>query len=137
MPVITSYSIHYTKLYDIAGAYSAGRRADLPASQSFLLHPVEDDVVRENDVGQFTDPELGVVFQVVAGLELVDLRKKHFRVDDYSVRDHALFPRVQDPGRDQVKNVLFPPDYKRVAGVVSPRGTRITSYNVCYTKLLR
>ena len=67
--VITSYSIHYTKLYEyfvvnqvacpdpgagdlvlIAGAYSAGGRADLPASQSFLQRPVEDDVVRENDV---------------------------------------------------------------------------------------
>jgi hypothetical protein len=103
----------------------AGPDADAgDLAQLLLPHPVEDDVVREYDVGQFADLELGVVLQVVAGLELVDLREKHLRVHHHPVADHALLSGVKDSGRDQVEDEFLPTDHKRVPGVVPPGGTR-------------
>ena len=87
--VITSYSIHYTKLYD------AGELGDLAAE----------------------------IEQVSAELSRTELELEHRLKELAAAREDSIIrEQVLDAARNDVARL---------------RHDRITSYNVCYTKLLR
>ena len=129
LPVITSYSIHYTKLYDpfgndskqLIGVQRAGdRRGDLIDGMQVL------------DLG--LQVRLGF-FQISA--ETLELPQLLLVVPDFPLEGGDLPPAAfGNRSRNRGKNPRL--DGEIFSGT---RGylplPRITSYNVCYTKLLR
>ena len=105
--VITSYSIHYTKLYDTQNALYAADR---------VIVPVKDAPSLENCRNLYD-------FFEAHGLSKRPLRLLPCLIDSRI--------RYDGPFRDP---------YRLLKGYAINRGyrcIRITSYNVCYTKLLR
>ena len=101
--VITSYSIHYTKLYDWRSLGAVGARQALPPG---ALAALADAVLHEQDDAL-----------LVAAIAALGEAAAHNRIG----ADVVL--RIGQLSRERDSPAFYP--------------TRITSYNVCYTKLLR
>ena len=126
MIVITSYSIHYTKLYD-------ERLAGLTLGE--IRRTVRD---RLRDVGpSVQDVELLNVF-VTQSDELFDLDPEGARVMLGSAQPLADQPEFATNTRmRELLELTERRDVLRKALEQHKKRGRITSYNVCYTKLLR
>ena len=106
MGVITSYSIHYTKLYDKTFLEVCGEAKD---------HPLVKDVLN-------TFPDAKITKGACKVTKINEDRAKQLYG---AVKGGAIrFAPAND--------VLFIAE-----GIESALSVRITSYNVCYTKLLR
>ena len=112
LSVITSYSIHYTKLYD--GLAETVDR----------LHRVADQKQRAPVPGDPSGDQLLEQGELAVGgiLELV-----HQNVTDAAV----------ELQQQLLGSLAFAQRYAGAGGDRDKVDTRITSYNVCYTKLLR
>ena len=123
MSVITSYSIHYTKLYDIVQGYGMTETSPI----------VSANRLESNDPMSVGRPLPGVMVRIGENREL--------QVKGPSVMQ-GYWHRDEDTAR-----VLTPDGWlgtgdqaEILDGRIYIRGRikdRITSYNVCYTKLLR
>ena len=121
--VITSYSIHYTKLYD-NGNYSF---AGLPEGSYYV------------DLDETTLPGGGTYLTQTGGSDLV--------ITSYSIHYTKLYEVC--PAASAIRRGWIPtvtacssstasrPCGRARCGSSCPGRPRITSYNVCYTKLLR
>ena len=108
--VITSYSIHYTKLYEFAGVNGSGKHNNWSIGS--------DDGINLIDPGD--TPHENAQF-------LVFLSAVIWAVDEYA---EVLRASAANPGNDHRLGANEAPP-----AIISI--FRITSYNVCYTKLLR
>ena len=130
--VITSYSIHYTKLYDIVGKDGIILRTTNAGTVWQSIDPVT--TVDLNDV-YFIDKQTGVA----VGDKGIILR---------TVDGGRTWTHVSSPTEVNLEGVMFPT--AQIGTIVGMNGCilrstdggqswidRITSYNVCYTKLLR
>ena len=99
VPVITSYSIHYTKLYEIA-------------------QNLEDAVLRQH---------------IRSRLSAL-LRKERHKLENVGGDEERLEEGRKGGEFGETLKANLPSLRK---GMVEFHGIRITSYNVCYTKLLR
>ena len=144
--VITSYSIHYTKLYD--ETLLTGALSDAPAAERFLaivarqatrLEAIIDDLLAlsriEQSAGQEAIPlRRGAIRPVLLAAQQVcqpaavekNLKLRLFCSDELQGKINA--PLLEQAVVNLLTNAIkySPTD-----------ATRITSYNVCYTKLLR
>ena len=132
MPVITSYSIHYTKLYETRAERSSGRGTTpwSSAPAAFCRHP-------SSRTSAFrSTPSSGPRNRRKARCRAMtpDPGRKRMEPAPASRRDavlaifekHRIAPATPFD-EDHFLDFLLP----------HPKGNRITSYNVCYTKLLR
>ena len=108
LSVITSYSIHYTKLYDEKGAFPAATAAkigkfELADNGTIFLDEIGEDVISTN-IGDVEPPTLNEIATDILG------------------RKPSPSIAFNDLNREQLATIA---------------SNRITSYNVCYTKLLR
>ena len=114
--VITSYSIHYTKLYD------EGIRAYWNEENLFVFR-LKEHVKRFRRSGQFYDISLNFTDRQVSDAIRGICKKNNMKSSCY------------------IRPFYFVGDYGINLHVTEKAPThfaiRITSYNVCYTKLLR
>ena len=122
--VITSYSIHYTKLYDIS-------RAVYPASEYTTSKWIKENSsvceITGTDITKITKDQLyrisNKLFSVKEALE-----------NHLSHRTNELFDIQDKIVLYDLTNTYF--EGRKENSCLAKFG-RITSYNVCYTKLLR
>ena len=128
-PVITSYSIHYTKLYEVTSEVGPPRGCNL-------------DVIKEKaNMIVITSYSIHYtkLYDMVLGQEAPGTNTTIFGLFWYLIRQEI--PRAVLPVLISVVLMiigLFTPVSLAIIAISSVvAGIRITSYNVCYTKLLR
>ena len=123
--VITSYSIHYTKLYDVLAAGMGSRYGGLKQMDGF--GPSGETII-----------EYSVYDAIRAGFgKIVFVIRKEIEADFRERFGERFESRIQVEYVYQELNKI-PAGLSVPADRTKPWGTgRITSYNVCYTKLLR
>ena len=135
-PVITSYSIHYTKLYEVCGRLD---NQFVCGGENIQPEQIEAALIEHPDVAQalvvpLADAQWGhrpVAFiQWHPGAAVDDLEGwLRQRLPGYLVPRSWLAWPPQQTG--------LKPARRDFAALASRQLARITSYNVCYTKLLR
>ena len=138
--VITSYSIHYTKLYDTPEGYAK--------TLSDLINEYKPDIVITGNsaVGQDYFPRAAA--SVNAGLTLdasdLDLTGDNRLIVKRTKYSNKSIATVEFLDNKPMMTTLRPNVFKPEEDTKSPEVvnatvslSRITSYNVCYTKLLR
>ena len=149
--VITSYSIHYTKLYDETNVASIASYLGLPVK-------VLTTFVKGSPIAAFIKSNLNARHMDYEGPEVAQGDPWGYR-HQFNIADSGFGsrgPRVQNDRAGEVGRTLNVKDFdlERIFGeegvqivhlsgliaALSPDTSefcRITSYNVCYTKLLR
>ena len=149
--VITSYSIHYTKLYEIIPvgyvgvvvSYTGERGID--SSGSDYKH---GELVDRDYRGVWKEPLMpgkyafntyaGKVVQVPTTnfiLKWISNEGGEHRFDSNLKEVNLITKDAFEPSLPL--SVVLHIDYRKAPYVIQRFGDRITSYNVCYTKLLR
>ena len=105
------------RLVLVAGSDAAAGGADREPSEPHLRRPVEQHVVRHDQVRRARDAQ--AVDRDPALLQGVELAAQHPGVDDGPVADDAELARVEDPRRDQVQLERLAVAHDRVPGVVA------------------
>ena len=120
--VITAYSIHYTKLYDIAEGSKPVRLAAVLDSRNIpsdLVINERTTVAMAYTMAQFTDG-------------------RHIGGKNPGLKNAAeIAQNLVNPGTGELDTRAALALLDQIAQVAKPIIIRITSYNVCYTKLLR
>ena len=117
--VITSYSIHYTKLYEKDGYAALKKIASEGVSREQVIQIVKDSGLRGRGGGGFP-----------TGM------KWKFAYNYPSDEKYIICNADEgDPGAFMDRSLLEGDPHAVLEGMII--GARITSYNVCYTKLLR
>ena len=101
--VITSYSIHYTKLYDFTALHELGH----------LLLDIDNEVFSQKEIEKFCHRFAGAM-----------LLPKETLFNELGEKRSSI----------SINELIF---IKESYGISIQAIIRITSYNVCYTKLLR
>ena len=76
-------------------------------------------MVRHDHVGVVTEPQQGVVLEMVAPLESVDFFDQRDGIDDGAIANHAHLARMQRARRHQAQDKLLAVDDQRMGGVVA------------------
>ena len=139
-PVITSYSIHYTKLYDKTAWENNASLIIMGCSKRYqferlLLGRTASEVVNRSHCDVLFLPEHSEIRfnNILIGLSDTENNEKAVRrgfdiASSYGGKVHGIH------------SIFLPADRSLRYGVASDaerKASRITSYNVCYTKLLR
>ena len=162
--VITSYSIHYTKLYDdigekigadvpfcITGATAVAEGVgdilsplpNLPECFIVIVKPDFDistaeafkkyDLFDVPKVSQFDD-----MIAAIATHDIETISSLLFNALEYAAENHEITKIKEEMLEMGALGALMTGSGSAVYGIFEKkRGARITSYNVCYTKLLR
>ena len=148
--VITSYSIHYTKLYEGVRNLAGFNRKVKDAEEAG--QPLMDPLFRPNpELGEAPRPLESLPYIVVIIDEFADMmmivgKKVEELIARLAQKARAagvhLILATQRPSVDVITGLIKANIPSRIAFQVSSRVDsrtilRITSYNVCYTKLLR
>ena len=138
--VITSYSIHYTKLYDISLGDKKPALAGLDAILDFNVSVGLGDLeLSRQEVETILEQTQGLAFiknkwVAVDPEKLRQALKACNRIEDLAASGMTLGAAMRArlaPGK------MIGLDNADQVEICVSNGTRITSYNVCYTKLLR
>ena len=117
--VITSYSIHYTKLYDDR---FSNRKEQAEKENAQKINSEDDIPVFVPPIGAEAAGAAATGFAALSGLP---------GIDKFSNRkeqaEKKLVEQQQSAAEEAARQTIED----------DPFGIRITSYNVCYTKLLR
>ncbi len=93
--------------------------ADLGLSLPFFPGCIHGSVVGHDDVGIAADDEILRGYRKTMVLQTIHFLNQHAGVDHHAVADQASLRRVEDPGGNEMKDMLLVIDDKRVTGVVS------------------
>ena len=130
MSVITSYSIHYTKLYEAAVIDGASRWKQMTKITVPLIAPVII-IMTLLAIGRIFNADFGLFYQ--ATIVITSYSIHYTKLYETFLTSFYLDGKIRT-----IPMLLGDLQNSYGAAVKSSQGgDRITSYNVCYTKLLR
>ena len=133
--VITSYSIHYTKLYDTTSFARADENAAGIRKNAKQMQPTENLFFTYGDQYVYFG-HLYPLQQRAEDVRVFRIQEGHLH--EVIIADHALYGGEYWHISDA--RMLRKPKVPQAGGAgieIVEHQNRITSYNVCYTKLLR
>ena len=87
-----------------------------------IKHPV----VGHDQVGILADHKPFRCDRQAVVLKFLHLVQENARIQDHSVADHAFFVFIQDPGRNEMEDILFALNHQGMSGIIAT----LKSYNI-------